>query len=212
MATHGKDTRAHRSTARARGVGGQLNAGAHSVHRADPEPILVGFRLPGRVQTKGQGGQRAVVETDALPGRKFMAVVQAVDPLVDANGRSVGVRGCIDNRQSQLRPGMFARVNTVFGVKEAARVIPEEAIVPQGGKQFVVKLLNAAESGSTTRLTQRAEVKLGLRRPGKVGIPEGPAPGAASANGRRIRQGALAGREHHWAVQVSRKKSKGRQD
>ena len=67
-----------------------------------------------------------------------MAQIQAIDPLIDVNGRSVGIRGCIDNRQSQLRPGMFARVNTVFGVKGDARVIPEEAIIPQGGKQFVI--------------------------------------------------------------------------
>ena len=33
----------------------------------------------------------------------------------------------------QLRPGMFARVNTVFGERDNALVVPEEAIVPQGG-------------------------------------------------------------------------------
>ena len=47
-------------------------------------------------------GQVAVVQTDALPGRKWNAVIQAIDPLVDANGRSVGIRGCIDNRQLAL--------------------------------------------------------------------------------------------------------------
>jgi membrane fusion protein, multidrug efflux system len=71
----------------------------------------------------------------------FSAIIQAVDPLIEANGRSVGVRGCIDNRQQQLRPGMFARVNAVFGSRENALVIPEEAIIPQGGRTFVVKIV-----------------------------------------------------------------------
>ena len=93
------------------------------------------------------------------------------DPLIDANGRSIGIRGCVDNRQLQLRPGMFARVNTVFGVREGARVIPEEAIVPQGGRQFVIKLLSGPDE--KTRTTQRVEVKVGLRSPGKVEILEG---------------------------------------
>jgi membrane fusion protein (multidrug efflux system) len=110
-----------------------------------------------------------------LPGRKFSAIVLAIDPLIDANGRSVGVRACIDNRRLQLRPGMFARVNAVFGQRDRARVIPEEAIVPQGGKQFVIKVVNGTTPNS--RVSQRTEVKLGLRSPGKVEVLEGLEPG-----------------------------------
>jgi membrane fusion protein (multidrug efflux system) len=116
-----------------------------------------------------------VIELDALPGRKFSAIVLAIDPLIDANGRSVGVRACIDNRRLQLRPGMFARVNAVFGQRDRARVIPEEAIVPQGGKQFVIKVVNGTTPNS--RVSQRTEVKLGLRSPGKVEVLEGLEPG-----------------------------------
>ncbi|MEP6791185.1 MAG: efflux RND transporter periplasmic adaptor subunit [Ramlibacter sp.] len=152
-------------------VGDYLKDGADIVNIEDLEAIFVDFRLPERFQTKVQRGQRAVVETDALPGRKFVAVVQAVDPLVDANGRSVGVRGCIDNRALQLRPGMFARVNTVFGERDNARMIPEEAIVPQGGRQFVIRLVDGPDKD--TKVAQRVEVKVGLRRPGKVEIIEG---------------------------------------
>src|SRR5437879_4774552 len=104
-----------------------------------------------------------------------MAQIQAIGPLIDAIGRSIGVRGCIDNRQLQLRPGMFARVNTVFGVRDNARVIPEEAIVPQGGRQFVIKLQDGPSD--QTRTTKRVEVKVGLRSPGKVEILEGLEPG-----------------------------------
>ena len=135
------------------------------------DAVFVDFRLPERFQSKVKRGQTAMLDMDALPGRKFSAKIQAIDPLIDANGRSVGVRGCIDNRQLQLRPGMFARVNAVFGVRENARVIPEEAIVPQGGKQFVIKLL--AGDAPQSRISQRVEVKLGLRSPGKVEVLEG---------------------------------------
>lgn len=152
-------------------VGDYLKDGADIVNIEDMDAIFVDFRLPERFQTKIQRGQQAVVETDALPGRRFGALVLAIDPLVDANGRSVGVRGCIDNRQLQLRPGMFARVTTVFGERERARVIPEEAIVPQAGRQFVIRLTDGADA--ETKLAQRVEVKVGLRRPGRVEIVEG---------------------------------------
>ena len=81
-----------------------------------------------------------------------------------------------------LRPGMFARVNTVFSVNEAALVLPEEAIVPQGGRQFVIKvvapeavpsLLKAGLPAETQFVSLRKEVKLGVRRQGKVEVTEG---------------------------------------
>ena len=152
-------------------VGDYLKDGADIVNIEDIAAIFVDFRLPERFQTKVQRGQRAIVDIDALPGRKFTAVVQAIDPLVDANGRSVGIRGCIDNRALQLRPGMFARVTAVFGERENARVIPEEAIVPQGGRQTVIKLVDGPDGD--TKIAQRVEVKVGIRRPGRVEITDG---------------------------------------
>ena len=160
-------------------VGDYLKDGGDIVNIEDIAAVFVDFRLPERFQSKVKKGQKAQVDMDALPGRKFTAIIQAIDPLLDANGRSVGVRACIDNRQNQLRPGMFARVNTVFSEREKAVVVPEEAIVPQAGKQFVIKLLDGADKGTDkeTKTTQRVEVKVGIRRPGKVEILEGLAEG-----------------------------------
>jgi membrane fusion protein (multidrug efflux system) len=160
-------------------VGDYLKDGGDIVNIEDIAAVYVDFRLPERFQSKVKKGQKAQVDMDALPGRKFTAVIQAIDPMLDANGRSVGVRACIDNRQNQLRPGMFARVNTVFSEREKAIVVPEEAIVPQAGKQFVIKLLDGADKGTEkeTKTTQRVEVKVGIRRPGKVEILEGLAEG-----------------------------------
>jgi membrane fusion protein (multidrug efflux system) len=152
-------------------VGDYLKDGAEIVNIEDLEAILVDFRLPERFQTKAQRGQTALIELDALPGRKYAAVIQAIDPLVDANGRSIGLRGCIDNRRLELRPGMFARITAVFGERENAPVIPEEAIVPQGGRQFVIRLVDGPDQD--TKIAQRVEVKVGIRQPGRVEITDG---------------------------------------
>jgi multidrug efflux pump subunit AcrA (membrane-fusion protein) len=226
--------------------------------------------LPERYQTKVAPGQTIEVKLDAFSGRLFKAKVEAVDPLIDANGRSIGVRavlantagepiasaggkgavtqaasasagsasapvvvakpavsapglvsaasrgmalpspqslGCPTNtfdrtrtsaggeQNGPLRPGMFARVTAVFAVKPNALVVPEEAIVPQGGKQFVIKAVapselpapaasaaSAAASApalppDTKLVSQRVEVKLGMRRGGQVEITEGLAEG-----------------------------------
>jgi membrane fusion protein (multidrug efflux system) len=80
-----------------------------------------------------------------------------------------------------LRTGMSARVTTVFSINEAALVVPEEALVPQGGKQFVIQLV-APPAGTTLPadsqfVSQRQEVKLGVRRAGRVEIVAGLAAG-----------------------------------
>ena len=152
-------------------VGDYLKDGADIVNIEDIDAVYVDFRLPERFQSQVRRGQTAVLDIDALPGKTYTAQIQAIDPLIDVNGRSVGIRGCIDNRDLQLRPGMFARVTTVFGVRDRAHVVPEEAIVPQGGRQFVIKLLDGPND--LTRTTQRVEVKVGLRSPGRVEITHG---------------------------------------
>ena len=152
-------------------VGDYLKDGSDMVNVEDIDAVLLDFRLAERFQTKIKPGQKAQVTFDALPGRKFTAIIQAIDPLIDANARSVGIRGCIDNRQLQLRPGMFARVNAVFGTREDALVVPEEAIVPQGGRVSVVKVVPGPNKDEF--VSERVNVKIGLRQPGKVEILEG---------------------------------------
>jgi membrane fusion protein, multidrug efflux system len=169
-------------------VGDYLKDGADIVNIEDMDAIYVDFRLPERFQTKIQRGQTARVDVDALPGRHYAALVQAIDPLVDANGRSVGVRACVDNRHLQLRPGMFARIAAVFGERDHARVIPEEAIVPQAGRQFVIRLVDGPDQG--TKIARRVEVKVGIRQPGQVEITDGLQPGdlVVTAGQQRIQQ------------------------
>jgi len=92
------------------------------------------------------------------------------------------------NPSGPLRPGMFARVSAVFAVKPDALVVPEEAIVPQGGKQFVIRAIPPSEMPAqpasatasapeippgTLYVSKRTEVKLGIRRGGQVEITEG---------------------------------------
>ena len=185
-------------------VGDYLKDGADIVNVEDIDAIFVDYRLPERFQTKIRRGQTSGIELDALPGRKFTATVLAIDPLIDANGRSVGVRACIDNRRLQLRPGMFARVNAVFGQRDNALVIPEEAIVPQGGKQFAIKLVKGTEPNSL--VTQRIEVKIGLRSPGKVEVLEGLEAGdtVVTAGQQRLQRDGTAVRVMDMAAPAAR--------
>ena len=156
-------------------VGDYLKDGADIVNVEDLDAVYVDFRLPERLQNKVKTGQTARVAFDALPGVQYSAVVLAINPQIDADGRSLAVRGCIDNRRLQLRPGMFARVTAVFGERSDANVVPEEAIVPDGAAPYVLRVVAGPEEGS--QVAKRTPVRLGARTPGFVEVVEGLAPG-----------------------------------
>ncbi len=195
---------------------------------------------------RGPQSGRAVGSEGRPPGPSAEASVGAGRANAGAGegaGRSSGQGTQTGQGNGPLRPGMFARVNTVFNIKEASLTIPEEAIVPQGGRQFVIKVVdqteeqfkalaeatkkaaaanavaNAGTAGSSTAsvsgaapapggaqaaggsggaaggagaapapqapvfingkrlVSQRTEVKIGIRRPGRVEITEGVAEG-----------------------------------
>ncbi|KAF1020454.1 MAG: Multidrug resistance protein MdtF [Paracidovorax wautersii] len=151
-------------------VGDYLSAGQSIVNLEDMAVMFVDYRLPERYQTRLQPGQIARVGFDALPGETFEARVLAVDPRIDAEGRSLYVRGCIDNARARLRPGMFARVSAVFDVRDDVIVVPEEAVALQGDKAHVFRIVTLADGRA---VAERLEVRLGARRQGRVEIVNG---------------------------------------
>ncbi len=176
-------------------LGEYVKDGADLINLEDTSQLTVDFRLPERYQGLVAAGQPVQVQLDALPGQSFQARIQAVDPLLDANGRSIAVRAVLPSTAGKdLRPGMFARVNTVFSVNETAMVVPEEAIVPQAGKQFVIKLRKEGEGDGAKLVTQRTEVRIGVRRAGQVEITDGVAVGdtVVVAGQQRLQQDGTA--------------------
>ncbi len=155
-------------------LGDYVKDGADLVNLEDTSTLFVDFRMPERYQGQLAVGQGVKVQIDALPHRDFTAKVQALDPLVDANGRSVLVRAAmVPSAGDTLRPGMFARVTTVFSVNDTAVVVPEEALVPQGNRQIVFKLASEGEGESARTVVRRTEVQVGVRRGSQVQIVAG---------------------------------------
>jgi membrane fusion protein (multidrug efflux system) len=146
-------------------LGDYVKDGADLVNLEDISSVKIDFRVPERFIDRVQKGQALEVMVNALPGKPFLAQVDAIDPQIDNSGRSALLRGRIDNPERRLKPGMFARVRLILNERENAMVVPEEAIVPMGNKATVWKIVDAK--------AQRTEVKTGLRRDAKVEIVEG---------------------------------------
>jgi len=154
-------------------LGAYVKDGADLVNLEDTSSLLVDFRLPERYQARLAPGQAVRVQFDALPGKAYEARVLAVDPLVEANGRALAVRAALPAPAAELRPGMFARVTVVFSVDDAALVVPEEAVVPQAGRQMVVRLDAEGEGDARRMVSRRVEVTLGARVGAQVQVTSG---------------------------------------
>lgn len=154
-------------------LGDYVKDGSDLVSIEDASTMWVDFRLPERYVPRLRLGQSVELGLDALPGRSFGAKVEALDTQLEANGRSMLVRARVDGAGpalAELRSGLFARVRVLFSTRQNALVVPEEALVPQGGKQYVIKLIEGADGKPVAK---RIEAKLGTRIPGKVELLDG---------------------------------------
>jgi membrane fusion protein (multidrug efflux system) len=154
---------------RAVNVGDYVKDGSDLVNIEDLSSVWVDFRLPERFMSRLKSGQGVQVTLDALPGRQFNGRIDALDSQLDANGRSVLVRARLANAGGELRAGMYARSRVVFGVREAALMVPEEALVPMGDKQYLFKVLDEGDG----KVARRIEARIGQRVPGRVEVLQG---------------------------------------
>lgn len=164
-------------------VGDYLKDGQDLINIEDVATLRVDFKLPENYLGRIGKGQSVEVVTDALPGERFKAVLDAIDPMVDQNGRAISARARLDNAKGKLRPGMFVRVRLLFGERKGVLMVPEQAVVP-GGQPMVFKVLDGKAS--------LAKVKLGVRRAAQVEIVEGLAEGdlVVTAGQLKLREGA----------------------
>jgi hypothetical protein len=82
-------------------LGDFVKDGADLVNLEDIGSMYADFRLPERFQGKLRARQNVQLRLDAFPGRVFKASIEAIDPLLDVNGRSVGVRAVLPNTMGE---------------------------------------------------------------------------------------------------------------
>ena len=153
-------------------VGDYVKEGADIVNLEAIDALKVDFRVPEIYLKEIAVGQTLQVTLDALPGKTYAGRVFAINPLVDAAGRAIVIRAQVKNTDTALRPGMFARV------------LPEQALVPQGEDQYVFRIVDGKAA--------RAKVTVGQRRDGMVEIVDGVAAGdlVVTAGQLKLRDGA----------------------
>ena len=141
---------------------------AHVISMADLSRVWVLAEVFERQTAWVAVGQRAEVELDYLPGRRWHGTVDYVYPDLHPVTRTLRVRIGFDNAGEALRPNMFARVVLLGGATEPVVHIPREALIRGGAADRVALDLGggrfravAVEAG--VEAGERVEIRSGLK-------------------------------------------------
>lgn len=127
-------------------------------------PLKIEFSVAERYANEIKNGFPIEFEIDGN-NNVFKASVYAVDPKVDINTRTIGVRALYPNTREELKPGRFASITMRLTQIDNTIAIPTEALIPEmeGEKVFIYK------SGKAFPVT----VVTGLRTEALIQVKEG---------------------------------------
>lgn len=166
-------------------IGDYVKDGQDIVNLEGIDPLKVDFKVPEIYLKQVATGQALQITLDAFSNQTFQGKVFAINPLVDANGRSIVIRAVVKNSEARLRPGMFARVRLLFSNEQDSVAVPEQSLIPVGDDQYLFKVVDGR--------AQRSKVDIGQRREGQVEIVQGLKAGdvVVTAGQLKLRDGML---------------------
>ena len=134
------------------------------------DPIEVEFFVPEIDSSRVATGQTVDVRVAPFPDESFDGQVTIVSPTIDPRSRTLRVKAQLANRDGQLRPGLFARIDLGVALRPAVPMVLEEAVLrrAEGSIAFRTRGDNRVE---------RVAVETGTHHAGYVEVVKGLAPG-----------------------------------
>jgi len=130
----------------------------------DANPIKLEFTIPETFLSSLKTGMTIEATSAVYPNQSITGTVSSIDSRVDPVTRSLTIIAAIPNDENLIRPGMFLTVELKMERSDVL-LIPEEALVPRQGRQFVF----VVEDGRAVE----KQVELGVRAPGLAEIRSG---------------------------------------
>ena len=149
---------------RAVSVGDFVDTGQTLVNLVDLDMLKVDFRVGEIYLPDVMAGQNIAVRVDAFATEQFEGAVYAIEPEVDVNGRAVVIRARLPNQGNKLRPGLFSRVTLIVERNAQAMLVPEDAIVPEGDRHFVYRVVDGHAALTEVLIGKRKDTRVEIRR------------------------------------------------
>jgi len=149
-------------------VGVMLGSGTPVAIIHDDSVMKLDFSLPSLFLSALKTGIKIKATADALPQKVFYGEISHIDNQIDPITRTIGVRALIDNADHTLKSGLLMQVTLETNVRQTL-VIPEEAIIPEGEKNYVLLVVEKEKS----KTVEKRLINTGAREPGKVEVLSG---------------------------------------
>jgi len=120
----------------------RVGAGTSLMMLVDPEPIRVRVEVIESEISFVHQGRRAEVTFAAFPGEMFTGSVEAIDPIVDADRKTLSVTVRLPNNDHRLKPGMFAQVMLETEMFEDRLLVPVDAVLIRDNRELVFVVRN----------------------------------------------------------------------
>ncbi|MER2996365.1 efflux RND transporter periplasmic adaptor subunit [Pontibacter populi] len=148
--------------------GSYVTAATPIARIVDISPVKIDFAIPGRYSQMIKEGNPITFTAEGSP-KTYEAKIYAIQPNIDPATRTLQVRALFDNKNEEVKPGAFVRINLGLKEVEQAILVPTESIIPEaeGHKLFLVKGGKAVPQ----------MVKIGQRSESLIQILEGVEPG-----------------------------------
>ncbi len=157
-------------------VGQTVNDGDELFSVVNLDLVWAQLRVSPRDLPHVRIGQRAVLTSEAAPGKTFAGRVSAIDTVADETTRTVRVRVALDNRDASLRPDTFVRGTLTTAVRRNRVTVPVGALQEHQGKPTVYIARDTAGAFEVRH------VRLGVRGDGWREVTQGLEPGERIAS------------------------------
>jgi membrane fusion protein (multidrug efflux system) len=118
-------------------IGSSVNPQTAIALVADMTEAQINLDIPEKYLPHVSVGQDAEIMVDAYPGEKFIGKVTMISPVVDLATRSAPIEIMIDNRDSRLQSGMFAKVRLIIEKIIKSPVVIREAVIGRDPDTYV---------------------------------------------------------------------------
>jgi len=150
--------------------GEYVKAGADLFDLISYDPIEVEFRVTERDSGRIELGQMLDVRVAPFPDEVFHARVSMISPRIDPRSRTLRVKARIENCETRLRPGLFARADLGVSERPAVPMVPESAILQRSDGSIAFRMVG-------TDQVERLVLDTGTIRDGYVEVVSGLAAG-----------------------------------
>jgi membrane fusion protein (multidrug efflux system) len=150
-------------------LGQYLDKGTQIIPLVSLASTIADFSFAERHFAQLKVNQKVMIRVQAYPNEVFEGKIQAINPGLHQETRTIAVRAVIDNPDEKLRAGMFADVSVIVSEPQSALTLPETAVLYNTYGENVYIVL---EKDNKHTVEQRS-IETARRRDGLIEIISG---------------------------------------